>query len=104
MKLFAKIRPTSCCGLVEWHGLQLAETPPMAGYGDSFATLAELVRAYPGRAVFATTTVDQEHQVKELKRLGFKKVDKWRNGNTGRVVTFWFYQPNKSRRKKNVPE
>lgn len=99
MRLYAMVRPTSCCGLLEWHNLRLATEQPYGSYYD-YLSLGSIIERYPGRAIFATTTVDQKAEAAALKELGFYKVDRWRNGNTGRNVTFWFFQPNPSKRKK----
>jgi hypothetical protein len=47
----------------------------------------------PGRALFATTISNQKKEIKALKKLKFKRVGSWRNGNTGRVVTMWCFNP-----------
>lgn len=90
------MRDTSCCGLKEFHGLHLSTD--VYAYGQAFETQQKL---NPGRAWLATTTWDQKAQVVQLKKLGFKKVGAWRNGNTQRTVTFWFWHtPVKPRKKR----
>jgi hypothetical protein len=76
-----------CCGMAEignFHGDTLADILGQLneGIGDAIG--------HNKSAVVATTVNDQPLAHRALRKLKFRPVAKFRNGNTGNMVTMWF--------------
>lgn len=98
-ELYGLIRATSCCGLLEFHNLAPNYSTNSLSYATN--TFASMQKEYKGRAFFATTVRSQRKEIARLKCAGFTEIGTWKNSNTGRNVTLWFWhKPAKKKRTK----
>lgn len=101
-KLYAaSVKQLHCCGLFEISGLGFESSRPT--WPNTTLPLAEemLLQAEGfqngSRGFLATTTTAEREEIAALKKLGFRKMVRWRNSNTGNVVTMWFKVPRRKR-------